>query len=457
MLLPMRPRTRAVALAVAFVCVGLLSACELALSLDGYAGARDAGPDANVTSGDTGTHPIGKHDGGSGHEAGRGDDAGRDATTTPDGGHDGSMAMPDHFVDKDTGVVPHDAGHDAFVGPCDIDFVSAIPGTNTYMVMREAGVDTAVMQVNAGDLLVAIAYSGQGATTALSTAPNMQLTVTDTAGSVFHTGPLYQDSNHHQAAIQISYAIVPISGVDQVTATSVAYPGSNLELWTGVFLQQYSGVAATDVATASSGQSAPAYTNLVTPGPVTTSTACSLVVGAYTDGNVGGQDTDGGPGWRIRSTDIWCPAAACDNLPTPAGLGVAVNAEMITSQSSDNGWAAAQMVFRGANTAALPQPDSVVITTAAQTVAAGSCSHAVGLVSMLGSTSTITANGFEATLSGTGMTFYVDPNCKYPTKTALIGAGTDSQVFYFIPSTTGSITLSVAVNGGTLTQIETIN
>jgi hypothetical protein len=297
--------------------------------------------------------------------------------------------------------------------------------------MTDGGSEQQFITETAGNLLVAIAYGGQGPgeSTPPTALPNMTFKVTDTLGNTYYAASMYENTKYNQAAIQIFYAPNILGGPNTVTATSST--DESLMLQTGLFLQEYSGLALKDVVDVSTGQTAPSLTSQVVPGPMTTTTGCDLVIGAFTDGHVGGQPLDAGSGWMLRSTDRWDPGGAVDNAPTADPAHTVVEAEVLLSGGSDDGWVCAQIAFRGANTSAPTQPTQIVFATAAQTVSAGVCSDVVTLRAQNGGSAANTSTGIDVSLSSTGLTFYVDPACAYPITSLHIGAGTSSQSFYF--------------------------
>jgi len=317
-------------------------------------------------------------------------------------------------------------------------------------------------------LLVAVAYGGQGPgdpATSPTTLPNMTLTVTDTLGNTYYAAPMVENATFHQAVIQIFYAVGIKSGANTVTATSSDSLATST-LWTGLWLQEYSGIATSDAVDVSSGVSAPSATTSIFPGAMTTGTGCDLVVAAFTDGHVGGQDLNVGAGWTQRSTDLWDPAEAVDNVGNGATSGSMVNASMgLTQQNPDQGWVAQQVAFRSAGGPAPAQPTSLLITTAAQTVSAGVCSTPFTVKTVRGTTPTISATGVSMSLAAGGVgdpvSLFIDPACVYPITSLLIGAGTDSASFYFKASISGSPKIVATPQGGStlaqVTQTETVN
>jgi hypothetical protein len=418
---------------VLLVAVAMSVACNFGIDTSGLVG--DGGQTTDVT--------LDSH-----AESGHVEDAHGDARGTDGAKVDGG--------DLDGGVDAGDAGSDAPMVPCTIAAVQAVPGTGTYHVMQDGGSEQQFITETAGNLLVAVAYGGQGPgqTTPLTTVPNMKFTVTDTLGNTFHAAAMYENTNSNQAAIQIFYATNILPGANTVTVTSTTADG--LMLQTGLFLQEYSGMAITDVVDVSSGQMAPSMTTQVVPPAVTTVTSCDLVVGAFTDGHVDGQPLDAGPGWTLRSTDRWDPGGAVDNAPTggaPAHSVVA--AEIDLSGGADDGWVAAQVAFRAASTSAPTQPDEIGFATPPQTVSAGSCSNVVTLRSDHGGSPAVTATGIDVELSGPGLAFYIDSSCKYPITDVYIGAGTYSQSFHFIGASKGSPIITATPKPGPPAAIQT--
>jgi hypothetical protein len=351
-----------------------------------------------------------------------------------------------------------DAGSDAPELPCDISSVQAVPGTAVYQVMQNSATSSQALNLTTGNLLVAIAYGGQGPgqSTPLTTVPNMTFSIRDSLGNAFYGGPMFENSNSHQASIQIFYSPNVIGGADSVTASSADANG--ISLWTGLLLQEYSGLATVDVVDVSSGQMAPSSTSTITPGSMTTVSRCDLVVGAFTDGHVGGQNLGSGTGWVLRSTDDWDPGGAVDNAPLGAPAGSSVNAVMNLTGGADNGWVASQMAFRGAPTPALSQPSEIAFSTPPRSISEGVCSSVVTLESRRASVATNTATGMSIALSGTGLTFYADANCAYPISSLYLGAGTSARSFYFVSSATGVVTLKASVGSAMSTsQVETVH
>jgi hypothetical protein len=341
-------------------------------------------------------------------------------------------------------------------GPCAFTSVQAVPGTSLGQVMSKNPTAQQSIVESGGDLLVAIAYGGQnpGQTIPPTTAPNMTFSVSDTVGNTWYAAPMVENSRSNQAAIQIFYAANIQAGANVVTVTSSA---QGLTLWTGMFLQEYSGAAKTNVVDVSSGQMAPSSSLAIAPPTMTTRTSCDLVVGAFTDGHVPGQPISPFAGWVKRSSDEWDPGGAFDDAPTPAMLGAKVVGGMNLSANADDGWVAQQVAFRGQFTSPLAQPDSLAFTTPPQTVKSGTCSPAVTIESRAASVAASTATGITMTLSAPSVTFYIDAACAFPISSLFIGAGTSSQSFHF-KGTTGSPSISASASGfAPAIQSETIN
>jgi hypothetical protein len=351
-----------------------------------------------------------------------------------------------------------DGQGDAVSGPCAFTSVQATPGTTQNQVIHQSASAQQSIFVTAGDLLVAVAYGGQnpGQTTPPTTAPNMTFAVSDTLGNTFYAAPMVENSSSHQAAIQIFYAPNIKGGSDIVTATSAT--SSGITLWTGLFLQEYSGAATTDVVDVSSGQMAPLATATASPPNLVTGTSCDLVVGGFADGHVLGQSLSPVAGWVMRSSDDWDPAAAFDNAPTPTLQSISVAGGINLSSGADDGWVAEQVAFRGAYTTALPQPDTLAFTSPSYTVAANGCSGKVVVEARKGATAAATATGITMTVSAPTLTFFADSACAAPITSLFIGAGATSQYFYFKGASAGSPSITVSATGFTpVVQGETIN
>jgi hypothetical protein len=366
------------------------------------------------------------------------------AGTVGDSGADGG-ALADGAASDAAGPIDD--------GPCTIPFVQAVPGTGTYQVIQQSASLSQSIPVTAGNLLVAIAYGGQspGNSTPHTTDPNMEFVVADSQGNTYYAGAMFENGTTNQSAIQIFYAPNVKGGLTHVTATTTTPSG--IVPWTGLFLQEYAGVATTDVVDVASGQSAPAPSTATSPSAMTTR-RCSVVVGAFVDGHVVGQSVKAGTGWVFRSTDEWDPGGAVDNAPSGARAGTSVDARIDLTLAPDNGWVAAQMAFRAATTAPLPQPTQVALRAPAS-LGAGTCSGAVTLETRnAASVATITSTGVRAVLSGTGLTYYADPACVYPINSALVGAGASSMTFYVKAANGGTRTITVTpANGfGTVSQ-----
>ena len=385
-----------IALAAAFC-----ASCTFGINTDGLAGS-DAGvgqldarldartvhkPDAR--SGDAGHRESGEADAGS-DRRGVADTGSRDTSVPVDAG--GPEAESLDTGTPDTGKVDTgkpDTGVDAG-GGCTFATVQAVPGAPPGgHIMKVGDTESQVIGEHAGDLLVAIAYGGQGPSGGdpPTTTPNQTFTVSDSLGNTYYAGEMIENSRSSEAAIQIFYAPNVKGGMNTVTAVQTV-PGG-LMVQTGLFLQEYSGIATTDVVDVSSGQMAPSMTATVVPGPMTTFTGCELVVGAFTDGHVSEDDSLAtGAGWVMRSADDWDPADAVDNIGFGGPAGSA-NATMLLTGEADDGWVAVQMAFRPSTSAAPPQPTGIGFTTTAQTVAVGACSSVVtvGLVKVMTPTS----------------------------------------------------------------------
>jgi hypothetical protein len=198
-------------------------------------------------------------------------------------------------------------------------------------------------------------------------------------------------------------------------------------------------------------------------GNMMTTSSCELVVGAFVNGHVSETTVAALPGWIKRSTDVWDPGGAVDNAGSPVAAMTNVNAGMSLGGGADNGWVAAQIAFRGAGTQAPTAPSDIGFSTTSQTVAKGTCSGPVTIVTKGGAASAgaqlATPTGMSAGLSGAGLTFYADSACMFPTMNAHVGAGNSSHTFYFMASTPGTVTItaSPAGPGAAITQNETIN
>ncbi len=304
---------------------------------------------------------------------------------------------------------------------------------------------------SAGDLLVAIAYGGQnpGQSTPATTAPNMTFSVSDTLGNKYYAGPLIENTTSNQAAVQIFYAPNIVAGANTVTATSAA---SGLTVWTGLFLQEYSGIATSDVVDISTGRMAPLSTATVSPGMMTTGTGCDLVVGAFADGHVDGQNVSATTGWTMRSTDLWDPGAAVDNVGMGAASGSVVNPSFTLSSGADDGWVAAAMAFRDSSSAPLPQPTGLVFKTAAQSLPMGTCSGPATLEAHAATVLARTATGISLSLSGAS--FYADSACAFPITSVAMGAGRADATFYFKTSSVGDFTITASGGGLMAMQAE---
>jgi hypothetical protein len=419
--------------------VALGAACSFGIDTSGLTGDGGTGiPDARGTDAavDAG-RDVSRRDGGSDSRA----DGGVDAGDASDGGEPEASDAPS--------------------GPCEITAVQAVPGVGTiYHGIVDGGSKELTITESAGNLLVAVAYGGQGphTTTPPSTTPNLRFTVTDTLGNTYHAASMYENSRSNQAAIQIFVAPNIKGGANTVTALSTSSAGIVEE--TGLFLEEYAGAATKDAVDISSGQMAPSLSTQVVPGPMTTAASCDWTVAAFADGHVTEQMDTAGSGWTLSNTDFWDPAVQVDPVGGPVPAGTVVNAIM-DLKAADDGWVAAQVAFRSSTTAALPQPDRIAFDTPAQTVTAGVCSKPVTLRSDHGTTRTRSSGGIGMTLSGAGLTFYADPACAYPITDLLIGAGTASQTFYFQGSTAG-VTLLTATPGtatglAAVSQKETVN
>src|SRR5205807_845012 len=162
-------------------------------------------PDAAIDSGET-------DGGGFMFDAGNDDAGGTDAGT--DAGADaGTDAGADAGTDAGA-----DAGFDGGVDAGSIDggalcmlvrSVSAVPGTSMPQVESNTPNPSKTISIVAGNLLVAVAYGGQGpgggGTPTLSTAPNMTFGVSDTAMNTWHAAPLVENGMSHHSAIQIFF------------------------------------------------------------------------------------------------------------------------------------------------------------------------------------------------------------------------------------------------------------
>jgi hypothetical protein len=432
-------------------------------------GPRESGPTDSTTDSDSRPSDTGPAD--SPHDTGptdsRREDTAPEDTTFAD-------SRPEDTGPEDTGPEDHgsdtegvdsgpaDSGVDVGVdapsdgGSCNITAVQAVPGTGTYHVITDGGTNQQGIAETAGDLLVAILYAGQNpySSAPLTTTPNMNLSVTDTLGNTYYAAPMYENTISNQAVVQIFYAPNIAGGYNVVTG--MASTGLGM-VQTGLFLQEYSGLATSDVVDVSSGQTAPPSTTVIEPLPMTTTASCDLVVGAFSDGHVDAQAINASGGWILRSSDRWDPAGAVDDAPIGVPAGSIVQAEMDLTTSPDNGWAAAQVAFRAATTTALPQPNQISFLSTPQSVMHGTCSSAVTLDSTLAAAPTRTATGVDVSLSAPDLTFYIDPACTYPIKSVLIGAGTDSQSFYFIGPTGGGQTITASAGFlGNATQNETL-
>lgn len=328
-------------------------------------------------------------------------------------------------------------------------------------IIANASTEAQSITETAGDLLVAIAYSGQcvgcsSGTTAGGAAPNMVFQVSDTLGNQYHAAPLLNNGRYNAAAMQIFFASNIAGGSNTVTATS---SGNQLTgHWTGLVLYELSGVAASNVVDISSGQTLPASSSTSTSaGNMTLGTNCDLIVGGMADGHVNSSSATAGTGWTEPLLDQWDPAAFVYSLNQTRNT--TVNATINGLSSSDNGWVAGQTAFRAATTAAPAQPTQLAFTTSAQAFSSSwSCSGAVTVQAQNASgAATSTSTGITVNLSGTGFTFFADSTCDYPVTSIYIGAGTSSQSFYFT-APVGATTITASAAGfSSISQTETIS
>jgi hypothetical protein len=352
----------------------------------------------------------------------------------------------------------------SFSGPCTIGAVQAVPGTAVEQVIQQSPTSSQSMTNSAGNFLVAIAYGGQnpGQTTPPTTAPNMTFAVSDTQGNTYYSADMIQNPISNQSALQIFFAPNIKGGANTVTASSTTGGGA-FTLWTGLLVQEYSGIATSDVATVSTARYANASTTMPSAGDMMTTSSCELVVGAFVNGHVSETTVAALPGWIKRSTDVWDPGGAVDNAGAPAPAMTNVNAGISLGGGADNGWVAAQIAFRGAGTQAPTVPSDIAFSTSSQTVKAGACSGPVTIITKGGAASAgvqlRTPTGMTAGLSGAGLTFYADSACMFPRTSAHVGAGSSSHTFYFTAANPGTVTItaSPAGPGAAITQNETIN
>jgi hypothetical protein len=420
------------------------SACSLAADFSGYVLVSDAGSTSDASGGADGTttNPT---------------EAGADSSTTS---NDGSMSGNT----TDGSMSGDDAGDGSIIsGPCAIHTVQAVPGTTVEQVIQQMPSLQQTLTTTAGNLLVAIAYGGQGPgkTTPPTTAPNMTFAVVDDTGDTFYAGDMVENPIEHQSALQIFFAPNVKGGVTTVTVTSTTGGGA-FTLWTGLLLQEYSGIATANVATAAAARSANMSTASPSAGNMTTPSACDLVVGAFVDGHVSEQGVTPLPGWITRSTDVWDPGGVVDNAGSPAAAQSTVNPGMTLANGADNGWVAAQIAFRGANVPAPAAPTGLGFATSPQTVLKGACSSAVTIATKGLSTSSgiVATNGITIALSGAGLTFYADPGCAFPITSTRIGAGSSAHSFYVSGATAGPATITATPSGALtqpITQSVTIN
>ena len=179
---------------------------------------------------------------------------------------------------------------------------------------------------------------------------------------------------------------------------------------------------------------------------MTTSTSCDLVVAAVTD--VNDTATISSPWKTEASYTSGFPMYVIDNLPSGASAGSAVNAQA-TLSSSDRDWVVGEMAFRAAATTAPAQPTKLAFTTSVQTDTSWTCSSAVTVQAQNGSgTPTNTSTGLYVNLSGTGMSYFQDPNCQYPITTQATPALVASTVS---DNSSGALTTSpINTTGATL-------
>jgi hypothetical protein len=362
----------------------------------------------------------------------------------------------------DAGRAGADSGDADAGNPCrDIQFVQAVPGTQKYQVMQSQTSESQTITLTPGNLLVAIAYSGQGpgggGTSEASTSPNMQYLVTDSQGDEYFAGPYIEDGVHHWSAMQIYFAPNVKGGMTSVTVQSDA--GVPLNPFTGLLLEEYSGLATSDVADIASVVVAPTSTSTVSTAPMTTRAACSLVIAGFTDGDVPGEPliTDGG--WPIRSTDLWDPGAVFDNGPAWAVGGSLVGGAVVQeSFPTSDTWVATQLAFRSALSPVLPQPTAIGFQTSPQTVPVNSCSAAVVLQSVSNGELVPTGSGIAVRLSAPNLSLFADPACAFPVTSVYVGAGTGTRPFYFRSQSSAATPVITATAPGfsTIWQTETI-
>jgi hypothetical protein len=255
--------------------------------------------------------------------------------------------------------------------------------------------------------------------------------------------------------VQMFYSAGVSPGGDTVTVVADAGPGTNP--WTGLWLQEYSGAATSDVVDVSSAQFAPDASWAVRPGPMQVS-RCALVVSAFVDGDTPAQNLDAGSSFIFRSTDLWDPGAAIDNAPNGSQPGDTVNAEIDMTLRADSNWVAVQMAFRSANSFPPLQPTGLAFPAPAPSALRNTCGGPLTVQTQdPASTPLATSNGLPVSLSATGMTFYADPACAYPVPALFIGAGTSTQNVWFMGSVPGAVTVHAGSALGNAQQMVLIN
>jgi hypothetical protein len=306
----------------------VLGALGFAWPLLGACGLSTIGA-GEVPSGDGGAVDLGTPEAGADAPEGA---ASLDAGRNPEAGHDAANDGQSRSDVTDAGGAPEPDGQpDAPI----VHAISLVQATPTAY-QRVQSID-ATITVGAGNLLVVVVYWD---------AASQTVTVTDTQANSWTpttaSGPGSCNGGMQPIALgQIWYAENAHGGNDTLTVRqSMSGNGNAL----GFFTLEYAGVAAAGSLDSQASQPAPAASNAMSPGDMTTTGAVDLIVAMFGDLNGAGQMT-AGSGYTARGTDTGFFSLVQDNAPGVAP-GTHNPGAFLPGGTSDDCWNSAAAAFK---------------------------------------------------------------------------------------------------------------
>lgn len=186
---------------------------------------------------------------------------------------------------------------------------------------------TIPIALTAGNLVIVAAYTST---------LDLPIVLTDTAHLTWASTPAILKAASCAPQLQLFYAQVPATEMDSVTITQ-----SSLSI--GAHVVEYSGLAATSPVDVAGGMVAPAASNVVTTGTITT-TASDMVFALFADLNGTGAMTAGSD-WIARGTDTGFYTLIVDDAPGVAP-GAIVATATLPGNKSDACWTSAAVALR---------------------------------------------------------------------------------------------------------------